>query len=53
MKFIQREAEKKRSEIVAKMTQEINILRMQTPPKECSVAVEWAIENKSDLSWKK
>lgn len=47
------EADKKRAEIIAVMTKEINTLRLQTPPKECSVAVEWAIDNKSDLSWKK
>ena len=47
------EADKKRAEIITKMTKEINTLRLQTPPKECSVAVEWAIDNKSDLSWKK
>ena len=48
-----KESEKKRVEIVRKMYEEINILRLQTPPEQCDKAIEWAVERKFDLSWPK
>ena len=46
-------AEVKRLEVISKMASEINIIRLQQPPKDCQKAVEWSILRKDDLSWPK
>lgn len=48
-----KESEKQRAEIIRKMNNEINILRLQTPPEQCEKVIEWAVDRKIDLSWPK
>ena len=47
------EAEAKRLSVISTMNQQIGMLLKQTPPKDCQAAVDWAIQNKGDLSWQK
>ncbi len=46
-------SEQKRLEIVAILTEQVNNIRKQNVPKECKAAVQWAKDNKGDLSWSK
>lgn len=48
-----RQSEKKRLAIITELVGQVNTLRNQSPPKDCQQAIEWAIANKGDLSWKK
>lgn len=36
--------------VMKKMASDINSLKNQRPPKDCS-AIDWSIKNKGDLSW--
>lgn len=47
------EAEAKRLAVISTMNQQIGMLLKQTPPKDCQAAVDWAIQNKDDLSWQR
>lgn len=46
-------AESERIKIMGKMSNDINILLKQQPPKECNEAIAWAIKNKGDIQWPK
>lgn len=46
-------SEQKRLEIVSILTEQVNTLTKQNVPKECKAAVQWAKDNKGDLSWLK
>lgn len=46
-----REAEIKRLAIIASMSNQINNMRKQEPPKDCQKAIDWAVQNKGDMSW--
>ena len=46
-----RESEAKRLAIISALSNQVNNIRKQEPPKDCQKAVEWAIQNKGDLSW--
>lgn len=45
------EATKERTRIQVELNATLSKLRMQKPPVECKAAVDWAIENKHDLSF--
>lgn len=47
------EADTQRIKILGDLSKNINSLRRQQIPKDCSSAVEFAIKNKEDLSWPK
>jgi hypothetical protein len=47
------EAEAKRINIINLMNSQISQLLKQTPPKDCQAAIDWAIQNKGDLTWQK
>lgn len=47
------EAEAKRLTVISTMNAQIGQLLKQTPPKDCQTAVDWAIQNKGDLSWQR
>jgi len=46
-----RDAEKKRLSIISTLTNQVNNIRIQEPPKDCQKAIEWAVQNKGDISW--
>ena len=48
-----KESEVARQKIITSLTGQVNILRKQTPPKDCQKAVDWAITQKDDLAWPK
>lgn len=48
-----KESEVKRQEIVTILTEQVNKIKNQNVPKECKAAVQWAKDNKGDLSWSK
>lgn len=47
-----KEAELQREQIQTDLSQEIQKLRDQKPPSDCKKAIDWAVQNKSDLNWK-
>ena len=46
-------AGQERQRIQAQLTTEIRKLRAQKPPQECTAAINWAVDNKTDMEWSK
>lgn len=49
----QKAAELKRQVIISNLSSQVNSLRRQNPPTECSAAIVWSIKQKDELSWPK
>jgi hypothetical protein len=49
----QKAAELKRQVIISNLSSQVNTLRRQAPPTECSAAIVWSIKQKDELSWPK
>lgn len=43
-------AEAERAKVIKRLAADINSMKNQRPPKDCS-AIDWSIKNKGDLSW--
>lgn len=46
-----KEADEERKKVLDKLAKDINKIRLQTIPKDCQGAVDFAIKNKGDLKW--
>lgn len=46
-----KQAEAERQVIVEKIAKDINTIKLQTIPKDCQGAIDFAIKNKGDLKW--
>jgi hypothetical protein len=49
----QKEAEQKRLTIISNLSSQVNSLRRQAPPQDCTKAIQWSIQQKDELSWPK
>lgn len=48
-----KKSEEDRLKIISSLNRQVTTLRNQVPPKKCEDAINWAVENKSDVIWPK